>query len=202
MPTPIYKANLSTIPPGVGQSKKLWSPDLFDDQTGTYPITPRPAAAGYPLDAQGRLSYFEGADIIGTPFIITTGDAVMLDNALANSIQWASQPDALQHEQALWSVGQFTLWAGTSSDGDLGDLQYGTGWQQDYPPEWPSAPTNRVIIDGTAYALAAPLWDLGMSYTKFTSQTGYFTRAANCIALVGGPDLRSKLYVGKRVYFA
>ena len=59
-----YTAITSVVPPATGQSKMLFSPELFDEATGAYPKAPLPSVATYPPDAQGRLVFFDHAQLI------------------------------------------------------------------------------------------------------------------------------------------
>ena len=58
---PAFVAVTDQIPPTVGHPRKLWSPDLFDGNTGDYPISPLPATIHYPVDGNGKFSFFQKA---------------------------------------------------------------------------------------------------------------------------------------------
>jgi hypothetical protein len=55
----VFIAVTSQTPPTVGNSKKLWSPDLFNTINGDYPISPLPSVVHYPVDGSGKMSFFE-----------------------------------------------------------------------------------------------------------------------------------------------
>lgn len=57
-----YRAVTSFNPPAAGQSKKFYSPDLFDADTGAYPKANLPTVCSYPADANGRIPFFEGIE--------------------------------------------------------------------------------------------------------------------------------------------
>jgi hypothetical protein len=54
-----FTAKTSIIPPTPGHSKMLWSPELFDVNTGAYPISPLPATCTYPM-LNNQIQFFEG----------------------------------------------------------------------------------------------------------------------------------------------
>lgn len=61
-----YRPQTSTTPPIPGQSKRLYSPDLFDVNTGAYPKAAPPASARYFADGSGVIPFFEQAVPWGT----------------------------------------------------------------------------------------------------------------------------------------
>jgi hypothetical protein len=54
-----FTAKTSIIPPTPGNSKMLWSQELFDVNTGAYPISPLPAICSYPMSSN-QIQFFEG----------------------------------------------------------------------------------------------------------------------------------------------
>jgi hypothetical protein len=60
-----YIPVLSTTPPTVGSSKKLWSPDLFDYDTGAYPKSTPPYAVHYPVNGSNQVQFYE-SNAVGT----------------------------------------------------------------------------------------------------------------------------------------
>lgn len=61
-----YRPQTSTTPPIPGQSKKLYSPDLFDVITGAYPKAAPPPNVRYFADGAGVVPFFEQAISWGT----------------------------------------------------------------------------------------------------------------------------------------
>jgi hypothetical protein len=61
-----YRPQTSTTPPIPGQSKRLYSPDLFDVNTGAYPKAAPPLNVRYFADGAGVVPFFEQASPWGT----------------------------------------------------------------------------------------------------------------------------------------
>lgn len=66
-----YNPVVSTTPPTSGNSKMLYSPELFNEDNGDYPISPLPASMTYPTDG-GHLQYFEGFEGAAPGFLQCT----------------------------------------------------------------------------------------------------------------------------------
>lgn len=63
-----YQAVTSEVPPsGTGNSKQLYSPDLFDTTTGDYPMATPPSTATYP-PVSDKIPFFESAEPVTTGY--------------------------------------------------------------------------------------------------------------------------------------
>jgi hypothetical protein len=57
-----YVPILDYNPPTLGNPRRLYSPQLFDSNNGTYPISPLPSIATYPADiVTGRIPFYQGS---------------------------------------------------------------------------------------------------------------------------------------------
>jgi hypothetical protein len=58
-----YKPRVDNVLPSLGESKILYSPDLFDVTTGTYRTLAVGQSAAYPLDAEGKFQFYLGSTL-------------------------------------------------------------------------------------------------------------------------------------------
>jgi hypothetical protein len=190
-----YLALTTSTPPGVGQTKMVFSPALFDSATGAYPKSNPPASVTYAVDGNGKAVFFASA-VACTPFVITTGDRLVHEFENSHAIP----ANEVTTEQALWAAGKFSYAAATYSETQTGDQD----WYGEVPAIAVPAPT-KVYINGIAYAIASIAWGSVEQWTSSgTMPYGYQERCDKnaVVTLVGAPNLQSILSVGKTVYWA
>ena len=127
-----YNANVSTTPPAnSGDSKLLWSPDLFDAATGTYPIAigSRPNTISYPTDSQGQIRFYEGSQLAGPSRYWPTSDdsgasaAYSADDKIladpfqaSGSYSWVAAAPSASNGEVINEVPVIFSFAGCSQD--------------------------------------------------------------------------------------
>ena len=189
-----YRALTTQTPPAVGASQRLWCPELFDETTGRYTAAGNPA---YPVDADGKFTYYLGSELIAqSSWTATTGD----DLLHAYQPSHVVPSTALASEQARWAIGRISWHAAESHYQYTCTVNTGTSFETF--GVLPAKVSNSVRIAGVVYPVASIEWsdptDHEITHDHATDGDTDEDRTNSNIVVVltGAPDLSTILAIG------
>lgn len=144
-----YVPDLSLVPPGIGETKLLYSVDLFDFASGAYPKAVPPSAAVYQKDANGVIPFYAGSHIaVISTWNVSTG----ADLLHAYHGPYVAGSDKLTEEQAKWALGEIS-WKATDYAYDHVIQTDNGGFASHVDGVLPTLPSNNVRIRGVIYTV-------------------------------------------------
>jgi len=166
----LYAPILSVTPPTSGNSKQLWSPELFDDQTGGYPIDPLPAVPfTYPRNGSDQVQYFDGFQSVATPvgsFLASNADQLLLDSTAAwepdsatitNTIQ-ALRSNRVALESAKWATSLISMVGRMQKRDTIYSGPPGVDYHYEEVVPAVVLPSTTVLIGSDTYTVTTVLW--------------------------------------------